>query len=93
MHCAGGAGQPGQRDQKHSAGGNSHLSILPRRLREFPLVHEQLLAYAREHDMTPHGYFRHIYMEGPPTHGENKEAYVTQVALPIKFVELSAGSE
>lgn len=59
----------------------------------FPLVHEQLLAYAKEHDMTPHGYFRHIYMEGPPTHGENKEAYVTQVALPIKFVELSAGAE
>ena len=37
--------------------------------------------------MTPHGYFRNIYMEGPPTHGTNKDAYITQVALPIKFAD------
>ena len=53
----------------------------------FPAVHARLLEYARTNGMTPHGYFRNIYMEGPPTHGTNKDAYITQVALPIKFVE------
>lgn len=53
----------------------------------FPEVHARLLQYALEHNMTPHGYFRNIYMEGPPTHGANKNAYVTQIALPIKFIE------
>ena len=50
-------------------------------------VHARLLEYARTNGMTPHGYFSNIYMEGPPTHGINKDAYITQVALPIKFVE------
>ena len=40
--------------------------------------------------MTPHGYFRNIYMEGPPTHGTNKDAYLTQIALPIKFKTLDS---
>ena len=53
----------------------------------FPAVHARLLEYARTNGMTSHGYFRNIYMEGPPTHGTNKDAYITQVALPIKFVE------
>lgn len=53
---------------------------------KIPDIHSKLLNYARDKDMTPHGYFRNIYMEGPPTHGTNKEAYVTQVALPIKFI-------
>ena len=53
----------------------------------FPKVHERLMQYALDNNMTPHGYFRNIYMEGPPTHGTNKEAYVTQIALPIKFIE------
>lgn len=53
----------------------------------FPKVHERLMQYALDNKMTPHGYFRNIYMEGPPTHGTNKEAYVTQIALPIKFIE------
>ena len=53
----------------------------------FPAVHARLLEYARENGMTPHGYFRNIYMEGPPTHGTNKDAYITQVALPIKFAD------
>ena len=46
------------------------------------------MQYALDNNMTPHGYFRNIYMEGPPTHGTNKEAYVTQIALPIKFIEI-----
>ena len=53
----------------------------------FPKVHERLMQYALDNNMTPHGYFRNIYMEGSPTHGTNKEAYVTQIALPIKFIE------
>ena len=53
----------------------------------FPKVHERLMQYALDNNMTHHGYFRNIYMEGPPTHGTNKEAYVTQIALPIKFIE------
>lgn len=51
-----------------------------------PSVHARLLQYAADNGMTPHGHFRNIYMEGPPNHGSNKEAYVTQVALPIKFI-------
>ena len=54
----------------------------------FPEVQLKLLQYAKENGMTPHGYFRNIYMEGPPTHGANKNAYVTQIALPIKFLEI-----
>lgn len=56
---------------------------------DFPAVHERLLRYSRENGMTPHGFFRHIYMEGPPTHGTNKAAYITQIALPIKFATTS----
>lgn len=53
----------------------------------FPAVHARLLEYARMNGMTLHGYFSNIFMEGPPTHGGNKDAYITQIALPIKFVE------
>ncbi|MEG0386324.1 MAG: MerR family transcriptional regulator [Solibacillus sp.] len=53
---------------------------------DFPKIHAKLLDYAKENKMIPHGYFRNIYMEGPPTHGANKAAYVTQIALPIKFI-------
>lgn len=28
--------------------------------------------------------YRNIYMEGPPNRGENKEDYITQIAVPIK---------
>lgn len=51
----------------------------------FPDIHARLLEYAKANGMTPTGYFRNIYMEGPPTHGANKDAYITQIALPIKF--------
>ena len=53
----------------------------------FPQIHKRLLDYAAENGLTPNGYFRNIYMEGPPTHGANKDAYVTQIALPIKFAK------
>ena len=54
----------------------------------FPIVHKKLLDYAAEHGMVPHGFFRNIYMEGPPTHGANKDAYISQITLPIKFAEV-----
>lgn len=54
----------------------------------FPAVHERLLRHAKENGMTPHGFFRHVYMEDPPTHGANKAAYITQIALPIKFADI-----
>lgn len=54
----------------------------------FPQIHEQLSEYAQSHDLTPQGFFRNIYMEGPPTHGANKDAYITQVAMPIKFASV-----
>lgn len=54
----------------------------------FPEIHEQLSEYAESHDLTPQGFFRNIYMEGPPTHGANKDAYITQVAMPIKFASV-----
>ncbi len=54
----------------------------------FPEIHEQLSEYAQSHDLTPQGFFRNIYMEGPPTHGANKDAYITQVAMPIKFASV-----
>ena len=55
---------------------------------EFPPLHARLLAYAEAHGMTPHGYFRNIYIEGPPTHGSNKAAYASQLTLPIKFMDV-----
>lgn len=54
----------------------------------FPEIHEQLSEYAQSHDLIPQGFFRNIYMEGPPTHGANKDAYITQVAMPIKFASV-----
>lgn len=54
----------------------------------FDKIHKLLLDYAKERGMTPQGTFRNIYMEGPPTHGANSDAYITQIAMPIKFVTL-----
>ena len=56
----------------------------------FPKVHARLLRYAEQNGMTPHGYFRNIYLEGPPTQGTNTVAYLTQIALPIKFKTLDS---
>jgi len=51
----------------------------------FPEIHRSLLDYAEKNNLTPYGFFRHIYMEGPPTHGEDKNSYITQIVLPINF--------
>lgn len=50
---------------------------------KFSLVYEQLLDYANKNNCDCADYFLNIFMEGPPTHGEHKEAYITQIVLPI----------
>lgn len=56
----------------------------------FHTVQDKLLDYAKENNLTTCGYFRNTFMEGPPTHGANKDAYITQIALPVQF--LTTGS-
>ena len=43
-----------------------------------------LMQYVKENNIETTGSFRSIYMEGPPNRGENKEDYITQIAVPIK---------
>jgi DNA-binding transcriptional MerR regulator len=43
-----------------------------------------LLQYVKENNIAVAGPFRSIFMEGPPNRGENKEDYITQIAVPIK---------
>ncbi len=52
----------------------------------FHIAQKKLLDYARDNNLTTCGYFRNTYMEGPPTHGANKDAYITQIALPFYFI-------
>ena len=48
-----------------------------------PAVARRLLAYAQEHDLTPTGVIRRIYLEGPPQHRDPAK-FITQVALPLR---------
>jgi DNA-binding transcriptional MerR regulator len=43
-----------------------------------------LMQYVKENNIETTGPFRNIYMEGPPNRGENKQDYITQIAVPIK---------
>lgn len=43
-----------------------------------------LMQYVQENNIQVTGPFRNIYMEGPPSHGENKKDYITQIVAPIK---------
>lgn len=43
-----------------------------------------LMQYVKENNIEVAGPFRNIYMEGPPNRGENKEDYITQIAVPVK---------
>lgn len=43
-----------------------------------------LMIYVKENHIETTGPFRSIYMEGPPNRGDNKEDYITQIAVPIK---------
>ena len=43
-----------------------------------------LMEYVKANNIETTGPFRSIYMEGPPNRGENKEDYITQIAVPIQ---------
>ena len=43
-----------------------------------------LMMYVKENNIETTGPFRSIYLEGPPSRGENSGDYITQVAVPIK---------
>ena len=51
-------------------------------------VMQVLMAYVKEHNIQTTGDFRSIYLEGPPNRGEHKEDYITQVAVPIKSLQI-----
>ena len=44
-----------------------------------------LMEYIKEHKIETTGSFRSIFMEGPPSRGENSSDYITQIAVPIKL--------
>lgn len=50
---------------------------------DLPAVGRRLLEYAAEHQFSPCGTLRHIYLEGPPQH-KDPSKFITQVVLPIK---------
>ena len=41
-------------------------------------------AYIRENHVETNGYYRSIYLEGPPNRGANSNDYITQIAVPIR---------
>lgn len=43
-----------------------------------------LAEYVKANGIETAGAFRSIYLEGPPTRGENNGDYITQIAVPIK---------
>jgi len=43
-----------------------------------------LMKYVKENNVETIGSFRSIYLEGPPSRGENSNDYITQIAVPIK---------
>jgi len=49
---------------------------------DLPAAEGRLLAYARQHGLTPKGTLRRIYLEGPPQHRDPAK-FITQVALPL----------
>lgn len=50
---------------------------------QLPAVRKKLLAYAQEQGLTPTGFCRHVYLEGPPQHKDRRH-YITQVILPVE---------
>lgn len=47
-------------------------------------AHLALLEHAKKHNIEIAGPFRSIYLEGPPNRGDNREDYITLVAVPVK---------
>lgn len=50
---------------------------------DLPAVGRRLLEYAAEHQFSPRGTLRHIYLEGPPRH-KDPSKFITQVVLPVE---------
>lgn len=50
---------------------------------DLPAAGQRLLEYAAEHQFSPCGTLRHIYLEGPPQH-KDPQKFITQVVLPIE---------
>ena len=44
-----------------------------------------LTKYIKENNIETAGPFRSVYLEGPPTRGDNTDDYITQIAVPIKL--------
>lgn len=47
-----------------------------------------LAEHIKENKIEPTGPFRSIYLEGPPNRGENSTDYITQIAVPIKDIQV-----
>ncbi|MBQ3615194.1 MAG: MerR family transcriptional regulator [Anaerotignum sp.] len=45
---------------------------------------QALAQYIKENNIETTGPFRSIYLEGPPSRGENSGDYITEIAVPIK---------
>lgn len=43
-----------------------------------------LARYVTENEIETTGFFRSVYLEGPPNRGDNSSDYITQIAVPIK---------
>lgn len=50
---------------------------------KIPEIREKLLAFATERGYIPRGTCRHIYLEGPAQHSNEKD-FITQVVLPLE---------
>ena len=45
---------------------------------------QALAKYVQENNIETAGPFRSIYLEGPPSRGDNTTDYITQIAVPIR---------
>ncbi len=50
---------------------------------EIPTAILALKKYMQENGIEAAGAFRSIYLEGPPSRGEHREDYITQIAVPV----------
>ena len=46
---------------------------------------QALKKYVDDNNIETTGFFRSIYLEGPPNRGENSVDYITQIAVPVKY--------
>lgn len=53
---------------------------------EIGTVIRTLLQHVKENNIETTGCFRSVYLEGPPSRGDNSADYITQIAVPIKSI-------